>query len=264
MARPFYLVDAFVNGPFTGNPAAVVLLNQELDPSWMQDVAMEANQAETSFVWPLDEGRWGLRWFTPTVEVGLCGHATLAAAHVLWESGRAPTDRPVTFLTSSGALVCSLEGGLVAMVFPSEGPHEAEPPFDIAPLLGFDPVWMGKNGRMWVAMMSREQAVRTMRPDMAAVKALGMVGLCVTAKADTEGFDIVSRFFAPQSGVPEDHATGSAHCALAPFWGEKLNKTSLTALQLSPRRAVVSTEWTDGRVVLRGRAVTTVLGSLNL
>jgi PhzF family phenazine biosynthesis protein len=264
MARPLYIVDAFGNGPFTGNPAGVVVLNQELDSNWMQDVAMEVNQAETAFVWPESDGRWGLRWFTPTIEVGLCGHATLAAAHALWESGQVARQDPVRFTTQAGELVCRAEDGLVAMDFPSEEPNEADPPYDIAPLLGFDPVWMGKNDRMWVAMMSREQAVRTMRPDMAAVKTLGLVGLAVTAKADTEGFDFVSRFFAPQSGVPEDHATGSAHCALAPFWSQKLDKTSMRALQLSPRRGVVQTELTDGRVILKGTAVTAVQGSLNL
>jgi PhzF family phenazine biosynthesis protein len=264
MARPFFLVDAFVNGPFTGNPAAVVLLNQELDPTWMQDVAMEANQAETAFIWPHEEGGWGLRWFTPTVEVGLCGHATLAAAHILWESGRAAPSESVSFHTQAGELLCRCESGEIGMDFPSEEPAEADPPYDIAPLLGFDPMWMGKNDRMWVAMMSREQAVRTMRPDMATVKALGMVGLAVTAKADTEGYDFVSRFFAPQSGVPEDHATGSAHCALAPFWAEKLNKTSMRALQLSPRRGVIEVDLAEGRVTLRGKATTRVTGTLQL
>lgn len=261
MPHPFFLVDAFAHAPFTGNPAGVVLLDAEADAEWMQRVGMEVHQAETAFVWPLGGGRFGLRWFTPTVEVDLCGHATLASAFALWHAGRVPPTEAIRFETKSGELVCTrLDDGRIELDFPAETPH-AESDAAVAALVP-GATFLGANRMDWFAELPTEADVLAYQPDFAAIDALGMRGLLLTARAEREGVDFVSRFFAPQSGVDEDFVTGSAHCALAPYWAEKLGRTALTGFQASSRGGFVGVELRGERVALRGHAKLAIEGQL--
>ena len=255
---PIFLVDAFCDkAPFSGNPAGVCLLTAPADPEWMQAVAMEMNQAETAFLWPI-EGGFSLRWFTPTVEVDLCGHATLASSQVLFEQGLSEA----RFFTKSGWLAAKKCGDLISLDFPAEVPDSVQGFPDIEAGIGFPPISIYRNRMDWLALVEDETAVRNLVPKMSCIKALGMRGLIVTAQSSSPEIDFVSRFFAPQSGVPEDHATGSAHCALAPFWAPRLMKTKMRALQLSPRGAYFEVELDGDRVVLTGKARTTLTGQL--
>jgi len=256
-----FLVDAFSDGPGSGNPAGVCPLDAEPDAAWMQLVARELNQAETAFLWPAGDG-FGLRWFTPTLEVDLCGHATLAAAHVVWSEGLLAPGLPARFHTQSGVLTCArLDDGRVEMDFPEEAPAPREAPARLADVLRVEPRWVGANRMDWFVELADASAVRALAPDPRAVAALGLRGLIVTARAETGAdHDFVSRFFAPQSGVPEDHVTGSAHCALAPFWCARLGRGVLTGFQASARGGRVEVEPRAGRVRLRGGARTTLAG----
>lgn len=253
MRLPLYLVDAFASEPFTGNPAAVVPLDEPLGDELMQRIAMEMNQAETAFVLP----DLTLRWLTPTVEVDLCGHATLATAHVLWQRGASGTLR---FSTRSGILAAEKSGDSIVLDFPAEVPSAAPLPH-VLPFLG-EVLWTGRNRMDWFVQVADEDALRSIEPDMATIAALGMRGLMVTA-ASSE-VDFVSRCFFPQSGVPEDPVTGSAHCALAPFWAERLGRTEMSGYQASRRGGTVGVEVVGDRVRLKGRALTTVEGELCL
>ena len=253
MRLPIFLVDAFADGPFTGNPAAVVPLERPLDESLMAQIAMEMNQAETAFVLP--DG--SLRWFTPTVEVDLCGHATLAAAHVAWDRGAEGT---LSFSTRSGILTAERTKEGIVLDFPSEPPVAAPLPHAL-PFLG-EPLWTGRNRMDWFVQVPDEDLVRGLEPDFGPIAALGMRGLIVTAAG--RRFDFVSRCFFPQSGVDEDPVTGSAHCALAPFWSDRLAKGQLVGYQASRRGGTVQMEVVGDRVRLQGRAVTTLRGELTL
>ena len=246
-----YLVDAFSHGPFTGNPAGVCPLEGAAPEAWMQNVAMEMNQAETAFCWPEGEG-YRLRWFTPTAEVELCGHATLATAHVLGNPGQ------TTFYTKSGFLFARSEGGKITLDFPSEVAQSAtiEMPLDGA-------VWTGKNRMDWVAVLKSEKAVRDFQPDFEAIKSLGQRGLIVTAPGEEDSVDFVSRFFAPAVGVYEDPVTGSAHCCLCPLWAERLGKKEMRGYQASLRGGSVDVVLKGDRVELIGFAVTTLEGNLS-
>jgi PhzF family phenazine biosynthesis protein len=263
MSLPLYQVDAFARRPFEGNPAAVCLLEREADAEWMQAVAAEMSLSETAFVWPRGPG-FGLRWFTPTVEVDLCGHATLASAHVLWSSGRLAPDASARFETLSGPLACRrLDDGRVELDFPAESPAACEQPDGLAAALGARPCWIGCNRMDWVVELADESTLRSLAPAQEAVRQLGRRGLIVTARADPgAAYDFVSRFFAPQSGVPEDPVTGSAHCALAPLWVERLGRAPLVGYQASRRGGQVEVEPREGRVLLRGQAVTVLEGEL--
>ncbi len=244
---PIYLVDAFADEPFSGNPAGVVPLEGPLDDATMANIAMEMNQAETAFVLPGGT----LRWFTPTVEVDLCGHATLAAAHVLWERG---AQGRLRFETRSGVLIAERRSDGIALDFPAEPPIAA--PIPLFP----NALWTGRNRMDWFVQLADEEAVRELKPNLAAIAALGMRGLIVTAGGS--GFDFVSRCFFPQSGVDEDPVTGSAHCALASFWAEHLGKTEMVGYQASRRGGTVRVELRGDRVILQGCAVTTLRGEL--
>ena len=248
MRLPVYLVDAFADAPFTGNPAAVVPLEEPLDDATMQRIAMEMNQAETAFVLP----GLTLRWFTPTVEVDLCGHATLAAAHVFWERG---AEGVLRFKTRSGVLAAERRADGILLDFPAEPPIAA--PVPLFP----DALWTGRNRMDWFVQLSDEAAVRGLKPDFAVIAALGMRGLIVTARGSET--DFVSRCFYPQSGVDEDPVTGSAHCALAPFWAERLGKTEMVGYQASRRGGAVSVSLRGDRVRLEGCAVTTLRGEFS-
>lgn len=255
--RPLYLVDAFSHGPFTGNPAAVCILDGPAPDDWMQAVAMEMNQAETAFVYPV-EGNFSLRWFTPLVEVDLCGHATLAAARVLFDRGYAePTIR---FDTRSGILTAEQHGVEIELDFPAEAPVAEELPCTLS-FLGADPVWTGRNRMDWFVQLPTEADIHALAPNFAEIAGQGLRGLIVTAKADTD-YDFVSRGFFPQSGIDEDPATGSAHCALGPFWALRLGKDDLLGFQASRRGGKIGVTIRGDRVRLRGQAVTTMEGSL--
>jgi PhzF family phenazine biosynthesis protein len=262
-----HVVDAFTDRPFAGNPAAVCVLAEPADAGWMQRIAMEMNLSETAFPRPIEadpDADYELRWFTPKVEVALCGHATLGSAHVLYETGAVPADRPIRFRTlHSGVLTVRREGGLLAMDFPACPPERAEAPEGLAEALGVVPSWTGRNSQTDVlAVVDDAAAVRSLTPDLTALAAIDARGICVTAAGDDH--DFVSRFFAPATGVPEDPVTGSAHCMLAPFWAERLGRTELRAHQASPRGGDVHVTVRGDRVILRGTAVTVLDGTLRV
>jgi PhzF family phenazine biosynthesis protein len=262
MSQTLHLVDAFTNHPFAGNPAAVCVLEQPADEHWMKLVAREMNLSETAFLHPI-EGGFSLRWLTPTVEVKLCGHATLASAFTLWETGRLAPDEPARFHTLSGWLTCRRNGEWIEMVFPSLPVVEAEPPPALLEGLGFGsaspatsmPLFVGNAGFKWLVELADETAVRAARPDFQRLGALPVQGIIITARSDAPEFDFVSRYFAPASGVNEDPVTGSAHCALGPYWQSKLGKADFTAYQASERGGTVKLSVQGERVLLQGQAV---------
>ncbi|WP_169973810.1 PhzF family phenazine biosynthesis protein [Tautonia rosea] len=266
MGQRVVQVDAFADRPFTGNPAAVCVLNGPADESWMQMVAREMNLSETAFVVPepkLDEsGVYRLRWFTPTIEVDLCGHATLAAAHVLWEDQHLPLGAPAVFLTRSGRLAAQRSGDLIALDFPTEPIRSQEAPLALLDALGTTPRFVGGNRMDLLVELNNEAEVRALSPDLGRLRRLPMRGLIVTAAAERPGIDFVSRFFAPAAGVDEDPVTGSAHCALGPFWNDRLGRSVLIGEQVSMRGGRVHVRVLGDRVELAGRAVTVMRGEL--
>jgi predicted PhzF superfamily epimerase YddE/YHI9 len=263
-----FQVDAFTESAFAGNPAAVCLLEQDRDGQWMQQVGAEMNLAETAFVRDRPDGSYDLRWFTPAVEVDLCGHATLAAAHVLWELGA--TDAVLGFETRSGRLTARRTPAGVELDFPAEpalplepGAVAAEYP-GLAEALGAEPVWVGRNRFDLLVELADEATVRALTPDLAVLREYPLRGVIVTAagEPDDSKADFVSRFFAPRYGVDEDPVTGSAHCCLAPYWSERLGRAELTGYQASPRGGRVLTRVAGERVLLTGGAVTLMRGEL--
>ncbi|MGB8355912.1 MAG: PhzF family phenazine biosynthesis protein [Chthoniobacteraceae bacterium] len=266
MEIPYLVVDAFSTRPFKGNPAAVVLLNNDPADAVCQSIAAEFNLAETAFVRPLADGRFSLRWFTPMREVPLCGHATLAAAHALWQRSVAQADEAIRFETRhSGELVCMRSGdGKIAMDFPATRPAAASLPSMAAEVLGVDgPVTCaGTTAMNLMLVLPDEVQVRNCRPKLEILAGWHETGVIVTAASVTEGADFVSRFFAPQSGIPEDPVTGSAHCALAVYWSGRLGKTAFVARQLSARGGELDVRLLGERVELRGHATTTMSGKL--
>jgi PhzF family phenazine biosynthesis protein len=259
MPIPLYQIDAFADRPFRGNPAGVCLLEGARDESWMQAVAAEMNLSETAFLWPESEELWRLRWFTPRVEVSLCGHATLAAAHVLWQTGRAPSGAPARFATRSGILTATAQGDWIELDFPEHAPEPIAPVADLADALGARPLAWASAGEDLLVELATEGTVRALAPDFAALGALEARGVVVTALAD-EGaaYDFVSRFFAPAVGLPEDPVTGSSHSGLAPYWAERLGRRELVGYQASTRGGIVRVrhEPERRRVAIAGRAVT--------
>ena len=255
MSLPLYIVDAFSNGPFTGNQAAVCILQQTMSDRWLQSVASEMNLAETAYLIKKDTG-WSLRWFTPTVEVELCGHATIAAAHILWETGIEPAGSELAFLTLSGIMTAKTEGDYIILNFPCYAVIECEEPRGLSTALGVELTFVGHNGLGSVVEVRTEDELRALSPNIGLLEQVDTRGVVVTAKASTPGYDFVSRFFAPRLGVPEDPATGSAHCSLAPFWAERLGKTVMTGYQASKRGGVVGVQLLGDRVLLKGKACT--------
>src|SRR3984957_5441039 len=231
-------VDAFTDRPFAGNPAAVCILPGGRDDAWMQHVAREMNLSETAFLVERWDG-YDLRWFTPTVEVDLCGHATLASAHVLWESGRLLPTEQARFHTRSGRLTAERDGTWIELDFPARPEVEAPEPPGLADALGAKLLYVGKNVFDYLVEEGSEAVLRDLPPDYSALTSLPVRGVMVTTRAEGKEFDFVSRFFAPGSGVNEDPVTGSAHCCLAPFWASRLGKTELTAYQASTRGGVL-------------------------
>ena len=264
MPIPLLLIDAFAERPFTGNPAAVCLLPAEAEPAWMQRVAGEMNQAETAFVVARSDGGFDLRWFTPTLEVDLCGHATLASAHALWETGRLVGDHAARFLTRSGWLTCRRDGARIVMDFPAQPARAAVPPAeDLADILGARLLWAGTNAIDWLIELDDAASVRGLDPDLRRLAEIPARAVIVTAASDDPAYDFVSRVFAPASGIDEDPVTGSAHGCLGPFWGKRLNKSDLVGWQASRRGGAVGVGLRGQRVELRGGAVTVLRGELS-
>ena len=261
MAIPLYQVDAFTDKPFSGNPAAVVLLPEPRPDAWMQQVAQEMNLSETAFLLRQEEG-YRLRWFTPAVEVDLCGHATLASAHTLFETDiLAPHDQ-ARFHTRSGLLTARYNDGEIELDFPSTPASKAELPPALREALGIVPQYVGKSRFDYLIEVGSEDEVRGLAPDFVALRALPVRGIMVTSAASTTGYDFVSRFFAPGAGIDEDPVTGSAHCCLGPYWGEKLGKQELLAYQASARGGTIRVALQSARVRLKGKAVTVFIGKL--
>jgi predicted PhzF superfamily epimerase YddE/YHI9 len=250
-----YQVDAFTNKPFRGNPAGVCLLAGPAEAGWMQQVAREMNLSETAFLYPQEEG-YHLRWFTPATEVDLCGHATLAAAHVLWEQGELVAEVPARFLTLSGPLSARQEGAWIEMDFPAEPAEAITPPAGLPAALGVSPTFVGQNRMDALVEVGSEAEVREVRPDFGRLAGLPYRGVIVTSRADASQYDFVSRFFAPKVGINEDPVTGSAHCCLGPYWQARLGKRELVGYQTSARGGVVRVRPAGERVLLGGQAVT--------
>jgi len=261
---PIYTVDAFTSAPYAGNPAGVCILQQfPEDDTWMQKVAAEMNLAETAFLCPMETpSNYKLRWFTPETEVDLCGHATLASAQVLWESGAAYRIEQLRFHTNSGLLAARRIDGAIELNFPLEtvAPCEASPLLEQA--LGFKPAAVYSNRMDYLIEVENEQAVRSLNIDFRLLKEVPIRGLLVTSRSDNPDYDFVSRCFFPALGVDEDPVTGSAHCALGPYWQERLGKTSMSAMQLSKRTGVLKLRLAGDRILIRGNAVIVMKGLL--
>jgi PhzF family phenazine biosynthesis protein len=255
-------VDAFTNTAFAGNPAAVCLMAEPRPEAWVRNVAREMNLSETAFLIPRN-GDFDLRWLTPTVEVDLCGHATVASAHVLWEDGLLPEGAQARFHTRSGLLTADRRGDWIEVDFPVKIATAAEPPAPLLPALGVaSPVAVAKNVFDYMVEVASEEELRGLKPDHTMLRTIPVRGVIVTARSSTPGFDFISRFFAPGSGIDEDPVTGSAHTALGPYWGAKLGKTEMTGYQASPRGGVVRVRLNGDRIILGGQAVTVMQATL--
>lgn len=255
----FYQVDAFTSEPFRGNPAAVCLLEEPHNESWMQNVAKEMNLSETAFLVRQGAG-FQLRWFTPAVEVSLCGHATLASAHILWETRILGEPETARFDTLSGVLTAKKMGSWIELNFPATPEQEVDVPPGLGEALGVQPQYCGQNQYDYLVKVESEEQVLNLVPDFKMLKQLEVRGIMVTSEATRPGFDFVSRFFAPGAGIDEDPVTGSAHCCLAPFWANRLGKAELIAYQASPRGGVIKVRVAGDRILLSGQAVTTLEG----
>lgn len=261
MTVKVFQVDAFAQTPFAGNPAAVCLLPGPAEAQWMQRMAAEMNLAATAFVELRPDG-FGLRWFTPRVELTLCGHGTLAAAHVLWEEGSFDADHRVTFQTPAGILTAQREAPWIHLGFPAEPEHpEPEVPEELLGALGVPLAYVGRNRLDYLVEVESEVVLKSLAPDRSLLSRLPARGVIVTAPGSRE-YDFVSRYFAPAIGIDEDHATGSAHCCLGPFWGPRMGKDDMLAYQASPRGGVIRVRLDGDRVLLGGMAVTVLRGEL--
>ena len=261
MGLQIFQVDAFTDKPFAGNPAAVCIVPEPRNEGWMQSVAQEMNLSETAFLCKQADG-FNLRWFTPAVEVVLCGHATLASAHILWETGLLTPQQEAKFFTLSGLLAASLKEDGIELDFPSTPDAPVSVPPGLGEALGVFPEYVGKSEFDYIVEVDSEKAVRGLNPDFGLLKTLEVRGIIVTSPADSSDYDFVSRFFAPSAGVDEDPVTGSAHCCLGPFWSRRLGKNDFTAYQASERGGILGVRVAGERVYLRGKAVTVLRGEL--
>jgi PhzF family phenazine biosynthesis protein len=261
---PLWQVDAFADRPFAGNPAAVCVLESDRDDAWLQAVAQEMNLSETAFLRQRSDG-FELRWFTPEVEVDLCGHATLASAHALWKNGFAVASETLRFHTRSGVLTATRRGELIELDFPATPVEESPPPAGLLESLGLESSAVAFAGRTkfdrFLALNSAVQ-LRQLRPNFTQLASVDTRGVIVTARSDDPRFDFISRFFGPAVGINEDPVTGSAHCALATYWAPRLGKESMRAYQASDRGGVVEVTLRGDRALLAGRAVTVLKGEL--
>ncbi|MDZ7314864.1 MAG: PhzF family phenazine biosynthesis protein [candidate division KSB1 bacterium] len=261
MGINIYQVDAFTKEKFKGNPAVICLLERHADESWMQAFAAEMNFSETAFVLPLEDG-FHLRWFTPTTEVDLCGHATLAAAHVLFEIGRLSTGSEAHFHTRSGLLTVRKEGDLYWMKFPSEPPKPTESSPSLTRIFGAPPIYVGRNRHDMLIHMEDPQMVTDFVPDFYELAEFPVRGIILTSRSEDPAYDFISRFFAPRVGINEDPVTGSAHCCLGPYWAQLLGKSSLRAYQASNRGGELLVVVKPDSVLLGGSAVMIFKGEL--
>lgn len=254
-----YQVDAFTEKPFSGNPAGVCVLNERLDEELMEKIAMEINLSDTAFLVKEDEG-YNLRWFTPNAEVDLCGHATLASAHILWEKGYLRKDQEAKFRTKSGLLTAKMNNSWIELNFPAVPEEEMEPPAELLEALEVEAVYIGKNKFDYLIEVKSEEIVRKIKPNFVKLVKVSARGVIVTSKA--KEYDFVSRFFAPEIGILEDPVTGSAHCCLGPYWQKKLNKDEFIAYQASERGGILKVKVLGDRVLISGKAVTVLEGEL--
>ncbi len=266
MTTQLYQVNAFTDQPFHGNPAAVCLLRGPRDEEWMQQVAGEMNLSETAFLQRREDG-FGLRWFTPTAEVDLCGHATLASAHILWQCEAVAADAVIRFATRSGVLTARRDGEWIELNFPSTPPEECDAPAELLSALDVEPLYTGRSKFDYLIEIESEERLRELRPNFQALREIPVRGVIVTARgseagskpgseAGSKGYDFVSRFFASASGIDEDPVTGSAHCCLGPYWQRRLGKDEFLAYQASARGGEVRVEVAGERIRLGGKAVT--------
>jgi PhzF family phenazine biosynthesis protein len=261
MGVKIFQVDAFTEKPFRGNPAAICILPGPCDPIWMQNVANEMNLSETAFLYKQEDG-YNLRWFTPAAEVELCGHATLASAHILWEMGLLSLQAQARFHTLSGLLTAERREGQIELNFPANPDEPSNTPPELMEALGVTPKYVGRSKFDYLIEVDSEESLRNIRPDFTLLKTVPVRGISVTSLATSPGYDFISRFFAPRVGVNEDPVTGSAHCTLGPFWSRKLGKNEFMAYQASSRGGVLRIRITGDRVRLGGRAVTILHGAL--
>ena len=261
MTFRYSVVDAFTDRPFAGNPAAIVPLSERKDDEWLQKVAMEMNLSETAFLVKEADG-YRLRWFTPKVEVALCGHATLASAHVLWSEGYTSPTEEIRFHTKSGLLKATRNESWIELDFPVTPPTECSPPPGLLEALGTSAGYIGRNQFDYLVEVDSEDEVRRLTPDFARLCHVEVRGVIVTSRSVTPQYDFVSRFFAPRAGVNEDPVTGSAHCCLGPYWQGRLGKSDFTAFQASARGGVIHVRVLGDHTFLGGQAVTVCRGEL--
>lgn len=255
VTQTIYQVDSFTHMPFAGNPAGVCILDTAREDSWMQNVAKEMNLSETAFLLQQDD-EYSLRWFTPAVEVDLCGHATLASAHILWETDTLSEGQQARFHTRSGLLTAARRGEWIEMDFPATAEKPVDAPDGLAEALGVEPRYVGRTRFDLLVEVESEEIVRAMRPNISLLEQIPARGVMVTSRASSHAYDFVSRFFAPRSGVNEDPVTGSAHCALSPYWSNKLGRNELVGYQASLRGGIVRVRLAGERVLIGGQAVT--------
>jgi len=261
MTIPLFHVDAFTNKPFAGNPVAVCILTDQRPDAWMQQVGAEMNLSETAFVQKQDDA-FRLRWFTPKVEVDLCGHATLASADVLWSEGYAQPDEIIRFHTRSGVLKAVRQQDIIELDFPRIPEEPAVPPPGLADALGVPLKYVGKGRFDYLVEVESEATLRSLTPNFRQLASLPIRGLIVTSRSARPEFDFVSRFFAPGAGIDEDPVTGSAHCCLAAYWRKHLHKDSFVAYQASARGGGVRVRVQGDRAILGGQAVIVSKGVL--
>jgi len=261
MGLRIFQVDAFTHRAFAGNPAAVCILTEPRDAIWMQNVAREMNLSETAFLLRQEDG-YELRWFTPSVEVDLCGHATLASAHILWEHNLLPPSMEARFHTRSGLLTAECRGDWIELNFPATPDWPVSAPSMLGEALGVTAKYTGKSRFDYLFEVDSEDTVRNLKPDFNLLRKIVARGVIVTSQATSPGYDFVSRFFAPGAGIDEDPVTGSAHCCLGPFWSKRLGKNQLLAYQASRRGGTVRVRVAGERVYLSGQAITVLRGEL--
>ncbi|HWO96671.1 MAG TPA: PhzF family phenazine biosynthesis protein [Bacillus sp. (in: firmicutes)] len=262
MATTIFVVDAFTNKAFSGNPAAVCVLADAANATWMQQVAAEMNLSETAFLHPHEDG-YSLRWFTPNTEVDLCGHATLASAHILWEAEHADSKQPIKFYTKSGVLSAAKKGEWIELDFPAEPPGEVKMyPKELVAALGIEPLYVGRNRFDYLVEIESEETLKELKPDFSLLQQLETRGIIVTSKSLSNEFDFVSRSFFPAIGIQEDPVTGSAHCCLAPYWQKKITKDHFLAHQASERGGTLKIHLQEDRVLISGQAITTLKSEL--
>lgn len=260
---PLYIVDAFTDRPFSGNPASICLLDRWPSDRWLAQVAAEMNHSETAFITRRAEGGFQLRWFTPAVEVALCGHATLAAAAVLWQAGWASPDETIQFATLSGVLTAARRGPLIELDFPLKPVEEAAPPPGLLESLGVRSTFVGRSQFDYLVEVDSEETLQAIAPDFRQLASVECRGVIVTAATSRAGFHFVSRFFAPAAGVDEDPVTGSAHCTLADHWRRRLGREDFRARQVSARGGELEVCIRGQRVLLRGAATIVLTGQLS-